>query len=326
MFLDSDTERDVGSMLSSVKDKFKESFAFDAEAIKNAGKECHLSAKETTSICNTTSTKAEELVAYGSQMKSALGVFQDGLNLQDISSIHEIISNDKLQNALSLANEIDDLAISCARQSIKMIDAIDSGIESLPDVLEKNVNNRMELAQQKGSKESDRTIPDIEKDVRELEIASDDVFNVNPFNAIETYQKAFDEISSKGNMCKELFQTILDFAEDVANVSSAIENFTLGKLIGHIGDLVKDIWRCLRLSDLIRSFSKAAETIIKCIVKVIKAMATKVQGFDMSFLTNCGCGDQITSTLSSFGFSTADLKKAGIDLSSLLGSKDSQAY
>ena len=323
MTASSDTERDLGSFVGGVKDSIKQNLAIDIKGIKQAGAECHSAARETSTICTTTTSKAGQLVGFGLEMKSALDGFSDGIDAQDFAAIGAVLGSDKMRGALSLATEMDDLAIACAKQSVKMIDTIDTGIETLPDVLEKNLDKRMDNAKEKGSKEGDPDIPNIEGDVRALEDTVRDVHGANPLNAIDSFQKAFEGISAKGKLCENMFTTMRDFADDVAGVSEAIENFKLGKMVGHIRDLVKSIWRCLRLSDLIRAFAKAAEQLIQWIVKVIQALIEKIQSIDFSILSNCGCCTQLESILKSFGMKTSDLTKLGRQLLNALAKPNS---
>lgn len=128
----SDTERDLGSFVGGVKDSLKENFAIDIDGIKKAGSECHTAARETSTICNTTTTKAGQLVAFGLEMKAALDGFRDGIDATDFAALGTVLGSDKMCDALSLATDMDDLAIACAKQSVKMIDTIDTGIETLP--------------------------------------------------------------------------------------------------------------------------------------------------------------------------------------------------
>lgn len=311
MTANGDTERDLGSFVGGVTDSIKQNLAIDIKGMKQAGAECHSAARETSTICTTTTSKAGQLVAFGLEMKSALDGFNDGIDAQDFAAIGNVLASDKMRGALSLASEMDDLAIKCAKQSVKMIDTIDTGIETLPDILEKNLDKRTENAKQKGSKEGDPDIPNLEEDVRSLQEATRGVQGANPLNAINSFQNAFEGISTKGKLCEDMFTTMRDFADDVAGVSEAIENFKLGKMVGHIRDLVKSIWRCLRLSDLIRAFAKAVEQLISWIIKVIQALIEKIQSIDMSVITNCGCCTQLESTL---GMKTGDLTKLGKQL------------
>ena len=105
---------------------------------------------------------------------------------------------------------------------------------------------------------------------------------------------------------------IKSFAEDVSGVSSSIENLELGEMVGHVRELIRDIWRCLRLSDLIRAFAEAVERLIQVIVKLIQALLVKIQSLDVSsMMASCGCCAQLDGTLKSLGIKTSDLQNFG---------------
>lgn len=132
MTASADADRDLGSFVGGVKDSIKQNLAIDVKGIKQAGSECHAEARETSTICATTTTKAGQLISLVGEMKAALDGFNDGIDAQDFAAIGTVLGSDKLRGALSLASEMDDLAIACAKQSVKMIDTIDTGIETLP--------------------------------------------------------------------------------------------------------------------------------------------------------------------------------------------------
>jgi len=289
-------ERGIGSFAAGVIDSIKD-VVVDINGIKQAGCDCYNSASETTTICDTTKSKTTEMINFGLEMKSAMSAFTDGAGTRgsrDITAVSRAISTDDLTAALKTVTEMDDLALACVNQSLKMIDSINAGVDSLPDVLEKSIDRRMENAKQNGSDDGDPALLDLDEDCRELERATDSVVGMNPFTAIDSFQNAFDGIVSKGNLCRDMFETIHAFAKDVSGVSDAIQNFKLGKMVGKIRDLVKDIWRCLRLSDLIRSFAEAAGRLIKWIMKLIQTLKEKIHSFDVDF-TSCGCCKEMES-------------------------------
>lgn len=286
-------ERDIGSFAAGVMESIKDATA-DFDSIKQAGGDCYNAARETTIICNTTISKTTDTINFGHEMKSALGAFNDGIDVEDFTTISGVMTSDKLTVALKTALEMDDLALACVNQSLKMIDSIGAGIDSLPDVLEKRIDQRMEAAKQNGSNDGDSEPRNLDTDCRELEQAVDSVVNMNPLKAMNTFQSAFDGIISKSNVCKDMFEIIYAFAKDVSDVSDAIRNFKLGQMFGKIHDLVKDIWRCLRLSVLIRSFAETVGRLIKWIMKVIQAVVEKINSIDIDF-ASCGCCKEMES-------------------------------
>jgi len=289
-------ERGLGSFAANVIDSIKD-VAVDIDGMKQAGGDCYNSSREAATICDTTTSKATEIIDFGLEMKSALAGFTDGVDSKDITAISRVVTGDKLTAALKTVTEMDDLALACVNQSLKMIDSIGAGVDSLPDILEKKIDHRMENAKQKGSNDGDSELQDLDTDCRELEEAVNSVVSANPFTAIDSFQNAFDNVVSKGKLCNDMFDNIRAFANDVTGVSDAIQNFKLGKMIGKISDLIKDIWRCLRLSDLIRSFAEAAGRLIKWIMNVIQSLKEKIDSFDIDtyFANYCGCFKEIES-------------------------------
>lgn len=308
-------DRGIGEFASGIihdaagmKDSLTDSLSIDIHGMKAAGGTCHKAACETSTICDTTISKARQLIDFGVEMKTALEVFNDGIDASDIVAVARVVNSDRMSAALGLASEMDDLALACVNQSIKMIDSIDAGIETLPDILEKEIDKRMDRAKEKGSKEGDPELPNLQPDVRELEETVGAVRDVNPLTAVDSLQRAFTGIASKGERCKDMFSTIHDFAKDVAGISETIESFKLGKMAGHIKDFVKDIWRSLRLSDLIRSFAVAVGQLIKWIIKVMQAVMEKIKIIGV-YIGNSGC---------CLAFETKVLKGCGVDLNDIL--------
>ena len=245
--------------------------------MKRAGAKCADTAQETSTLCDTTVTKARQMVEFGMAMnQTLLDVDEGGLSANKFATIQGLCSGDKLKSAWKLATELDDLAIQCVNQSVEMIDSIEKGIETLPDIFEDRIDQNLEQATKEGSRQGDPELRDISPDMEELERAVKNIEEVNLFTVMKSGKEAFHGLVEKGGICFELFGTIQSFANDVSGVAYAIANFQLGAMIGKIRDLVKDIWRCLRLSDLIRSFARAIGKLIKWIISLFRSVSEKL--------------------------------------------------
>ena len=120
-------------------------------------------------------------------------------------------------------------------------------------------------------------LPDVEQHSRELQALVADVEEVNLFTVMSAGKRAFDGLRSKGEICQEMFGAVQAFADDVAEVSDAIRNFTLDvQAFQTVRDLVGNAWRCLRLSSLIQAFSRGVEGIIRWIVSLFEKAAEKL--------------------------------------------------
>ena len=225
------------------------------------------------------------MVDFGKNLQQTLIEVSDGdnkISAETFATIKDLIDGDQMKASWKLATELDDLALECVDHSVKMMDAMEKGIDTLPDILEDRIDNKMEKAQKEGSRDGDPELRDVAPDIEELERAVKEVEEVNLFTVMSSGQQAFRGLTEKGQVCFELFDTIKDFSESVAGVAGAIENFKLGNMIGKIRDLVKDIWRCLRLSDLIKSFAQAVGKLIKGIISRNQVLGTSLAGLALS--------------------------------------------
>jgi len=163
------------------------------------------------------------------------------------------------------------------------MEAIELGIDTLPDFIEDHIEDKMDRAAEKGGKEGDPDLPDVETHSRELQTLISDVEGVNLFTVMSSGKLAFDGLRSKGEVCQNMFTTIRDFSEDVSQVSDAIQKFTLGTSLGEMKEsfkgmkeLVSNAWRCLRLSNLIKLFAEGVGKIIRWIVSLFQRASEKL--------------------------------------------------
>lgn len=80
----------------------------------------------------------------------------------------------------------------------------------------------MENAKQNGSNDGDSELQNIDTDCQELEQAINSVVSANPLTVIDFFQDAFDDIISKGKLCKDMVDAIRAFTNDVTSVSEAV--------------------------------------------------------------------------------------------------------
>jgi chemotaxis regulatin CheY-phosphate phosphatase CheZ len=262
-----------------VDDKIEKPIILDIKGMKQAGGECAKEARKTSRLCTTTVSKAQQMVEFGKSLQQTLEEVSDGdnkISAETFATIKDLIDGDQMKASWKLATELDDLALKCVEHSVRMIDSMEKGIDTLPDILEDRLDNKMEQAQREGSRDGDPELRDVSPDIEQLEKAVKEVEEVNLFTVMSSGQQAFRGLTSKGQVCFELFDTIKDFSVSVAEVAGAIENFKLGNMIGKIRDLVKDIWRCLRLSDLIKAFAQSVGKLIKWIISLFQKVSDKL--------------------------------------------------
>lgn len=270
----------AGDVMEFIDDKVDMPVIIDIKGIKEAGGAVHATSRETSDLCRSTIDKASEVVSFGMEMKETLdGMTGDeggGLDASKFEIIKDLVDGDRIREATTLAGELGDLALQCVEKSQDMMEAIEHGIDTLPDIIEDHIEDKLDRATEKGGKEGDPDLPDLERNCGELRSLVEGVEAVNLFTVMSSGKLAFDGLRSKGEVCEGMFTTIRDFAEDIAEVSDAIQNFKLGMALGAMKDLVSNAWRCLRLSNLIKQFAEGVGAIIEWIVKLFKRASEKL--------------------------------------------------
>mmetsp|Transcript_37946 Transcript_37946/g.68330 ORF Transcript_37946/g.68330 Transcript_37946/m.68330 type:complete len:585 (+) Transcript_37946:2-1756(+) len=275
----------AGDVYEYIDDKVDMPVIIDINGIKRAGGAVYTTSRETSDLCHTTMDKTSEIIAFGLELKETLdGLSEDGtLEASKFEIIKDLVDGDRIRAATALAGELGDLALQCVDKSQEMMEAIELGIDTLPDFIEDHIENKMDRAAEKGGKEGDPDLPDVETHSRELQTLISDVEGVNLFTVMSSGKLAFDGLRSKGEVCQNMFTTIRDFSEDVSQVSDAIQKFTLGTSLGEMKEsfkgmkeLVSNAWRCLRLSNLIKLFAEGVGKIIRWIVSLFQRASEKL--------------------------------------------------
>ncbi|KAL7532641.1 hypothetical protein ACHAXR_004753, partial [Thalassiosira sp. AJA248-18] len=268
----------AGDVMEYIDDKVDMPVIIDVKAIKSAGGRVYTTSRETSTLCHDTISKAHEVVAFGLEMKDTLDGMSEGgtLEASKFEIILDLVDGDRIREATTLAAELGDLALNCVEKSQDMMEAIELGIDSLPDFIEDRIENKLDRATAKGGKDSDPDLPDVEEHCRELQSFVEEVEGVNLFTVMSSGKSAFDGLRAKGEVCESMFTTIRDFSEDISEVSDAIQNFKLGMAVGSMKDMVRNAWRCLRLSSLIKQFAEGVRKIINWMVNLFKRASEKL--------------------------------------------------
>lgn len=187
------------SVADSIKDKmddFEKPIIIDIKGIKRAGSDCYNAAKDTSELCTTTIERAKEMVSFGDEIKSTLSSFKGGVNASTFETIQDLVDGDQVKAATALAADMDVIALECVEKSVKMIESMERGVDALPDIIEASVENKMDAAAEKGARDGDPALPDVDADVRELEERIVEVDSVNLFTVMKSgsYSHSFVSI------------------------------------------------------------------------------------------------------------------------------------
>eukprot|EP00588_Corethron_pennatum_P023324 CAMPEP_0194330084 /NCGR_PEP_ID=MMETSP0171-20130528/50520_1 /TAXON_ID=218684 /ORGANISM="Corethron pennatum, Strain L29A3" /LENGTH=616 /DNA_ID=CAMNT_0039091031 /DNA_START=34 /DNA_END=1881 /DNA_ORIENTATION=+ len=277
-------------VINKIDDKIDMPIIIDFVGIKTAGEECYSTARETSGLCRVTIEKAQEMVAFGQELQTTLDNVCPNRNSNkkmDASKfeiIRELVEGDRIQSATQLAQDLGRLSLQCVEKSGDMMAAMEKGIDALPDVVQPFVDNKMKSAQKKGAKKGDPALPDVDGSVRELQTLVADVETVTLFTVVGRGSAAFEGLRRKGELSKDMFLSIQNFAEAVESVSDSVRNVrdegiglgTSLTVLGNIRTVAKSAWRCLRLSGLMKAFAEQVGTLIRWIVRLFQTASARL--------------------------------------------------
>jgi len=283
------------NVIDKIDDKFDMPIIIDFVGIKRAGDECYTSARETSGLCQITIEKANEMVSFGQELSSTLnGICSNsnssnnastksrGIDASKFAIIQDLVDGDRMKAATQLANELSELSLECVTKSTDMISSMERGIDALPDVIEPFVQNKMDKSTKKGSNKNDPTLPDIDRSVSDMKQLISDVEEVNLLTIVPSGLAAFVGLQQNGELSKEMFLSISNFASNVESVTSSFRTLnddqrdTPKEMFQMIKTIAKDSWRCLRLSGLMKVFAEKVRVIMKYIISLFHIAAKKL--------------------------------------------------
>jgi len=237
------------------------------EDTKNRVREVDGLARETFDFCTDTVAKSTEMISFAMDIKDTLDGFRDGMDASDLKTVKELIEGDKMKAAMGIAGEIDDIALTCINKSIEMTTKMQEGYDVLPSVVREGVDRFA------GEDEDPEDMSlDVEPDISELEECINAVKELNLFTAMEAGTRAFNGLTSKADVCMNLFERIKSFAEAVATITEAMMDLDVREVISK----VKDMCRCIRLTDVMRAFCEGVRRLITFIIDLFKECSERL--------------------------------------------------
>jgi hypothetical protein len=240
-------------------------------SVKERGSQCYQVARETVELCETTKSKSDQMVAFGSEIQSTLQSFGSSVDASALDTIRDLMDGDKLKEAMDIAKDMDVIALGCIDKSVQMIDIMEDAMDDLPDALEKLIEK---AANQQDTKEDEAllSLKSLDKDIDDVKSCIDAVQNLNIATAFNIGLRAFEQLSGKAQQSRAMFESIKGFSKDVEEICDDLKDLNVVSLASKI----KDILRCIRLSEVMRAFAEGTKKIIQVIIDLFKAASDRI--------------------------------------------------
>jgi len=253
---------------------------------KAAGLKCNALALDTVELCRGTEVMGDNMLSIGTELQETLSGFQGAVDASAFATIQNLLSGDKVHNALGLARDMKTKAIECVSKSVEMIQVMEDAIEKLPDPIEKAIRNVMKAKpHSKASKKTLESVSNLDKDIEDVATCITSIKEMNLFTALEVGLKAFENFKNKAKVSRDLFCEIRGYSQTVVDITNAFNDLDVVTLIRK----VKEMWKCIKLTGLMRKLAEGLGKLIGIVIDLFEETSGRVAGLwkALAFAKDC---------------------------------------
>lgn len=244
--------------------------------LNETASQCHDTARETVEICSATEGKRQAMIDFASEIQSTMS----GLKNADASvleTIKQLTDGQRIESAIALARGLDETAIQCVEKSIKLIDTMEDGMDSLPEVVQKAIEHAAGSDDDDGDDDHDGhedidLLKDFDRDIADVKTCIDSLQHMNLVTAFKVGLEAFTHLTEKAKSSRSMFESIQNYAKDVEAITGAFHDMRVRSVVSK----AKDLLRCIRMGDVMRKLAEAAGKLVKILIELFKATSERI--------------------------------------------------
>ena len=257
--------------------------------LKDAALRSNTLAKETTELCRSTETKSQQMMGFCDDLKETLTGFKGSVDADAFGTIQELLSGDKVTAAMSLARDMNDHASQCVDKSVEMVTIMETTMDKLPGPLQQAIDQAVKSKvgedQQSGEDPAAAQLTTLDRDIEDVQECMTAIKELNLFTALEVGLKAFEQFSLKAKVSRDMFDSIRGFSENVSEITDAFQECDVMTIVNR----VKDLWKCLKLSSLMKKLAEGLGKLIQLVITLFEQTSSKVAGLwkALAFAKDC---------------------------------------
>ena len=247
-------------------------------ALQKNGAECYTLAKETSELCDTTQTRGQDMMDFGSEITNTLRGFSTKMDAETLETIKDLMDGDRLRASMELAKDMDQIALSCVDKSCRMITIMEETMDTVPTPIQKLINKAAGKDDAKSELEQERTrdiLSTLDQDLAEGMACVDALQHLDIATALQIGTRAFEHLSAKATLSRSMFHTMRGFSDEVAGYTEAINDGNIENMVKLVAK-VKDMWHCLKLGGFMKQLAEAAAKVIRVMIDLFKAMSDRL--------------------------------------------------
>ena len=171
---------------------------------------------------------------------------------------------------------------------------MEDAMEALPDPLQQAIDKALQEAPPpEGDDAAARSVSDpssqitsMDRDISDVQECLTAIGELNLVTALQVGMQALEQFSLKAKVSRDMFGSISEYAKEIADITDAFANMDFKKIILH---KIKAIWKCLKLSTLIKTLAEGLGKLIQLVVDLFEATSSKVAGLwkALAFAKDC---------------------------------------
>jgi hypothetical protein len=160
-------------------------------------------------------------------------------------------------------------------------------MDSLPEPLQKAIGKAMAAKGGAPVVEGQPTqqLTSLDRDISDVQECIKHIAELNLFSALKVGLQAFEQFSQKAQVSRDMFDKIRGYSQNVADITDAFSNLDVMTIVKK----VKDVWKCLKLTSLMRELAEGLRKLITLVIDLFEATSTKVAGLwkALAFAKDC---------------------------------------
>jgi len=223
------------------------------------------------------------MIEFAEEIQSTLSGMKDA-DASVLETIQQLTDGQRIASAVELAKGLDLTAIRCVEKSIKRIDAMEDGMDNLPEVVQQAIEQAAgsdnDMADEDGDGEPDHELlKDLDRDIADVKIC------IESLQHFKVGLEAFTQLTEKAKRSRSMFASIQGFAKDVEEITGDFQDMN----VRSIATNSKDLLRCIRLSDVMRKLAEGAGKMIKVLIDLFQATSERISALwkALAFAKDC---------------------------------------
>jgi hypothetical protein len=163
---------------------------------------------------------------------------------------------------------------------------MEDAMNALPDPIQKAIDTALRERSTPATPDPSTQLTTLDRDIADVQECLHAIGELNLFTALKVGLQALEQFTLKAKVSRDMFGSISVYAHEIADITDAFCNLDFKKIILH---KIKAIWKCLKLSSLIKTLAEGLGNLIGMVIDLFEATSTKVAGLwkALAFAKDC---------------------------------------